>query len=330
MTGVRANWRLAAALGGGLLAVVTALVLCSARPNAEEPAGGDELIVFHAGSLSVPFRELSALFASRRPGLRVKAEAAGSVDCARKITELGRPCDVFASADYRIVEDLLMPLHAAFDIRFASNQIGIAYTQSSRVASQINSENWHEVLLRPEVTFGRADPDSDPCGYRTMMVFQLAERHYGVTGLAPLLEAKHGARFLRPKETDLLALLEAGEIDYLFIYRSVARQHGLQFISLPDEVNLGSVHMAGLYESARVWVQGGAPGESATRVGEAIVYSVTIPRNAPHQGLAEDYVALLLSSEGQEVMRRNGQDPIVPFRVAGRDSVPARLKALCE
>jgi len=36
------------------------------------------------------------------------------------------------------------------------------------------------------------------------------------------------------------ALLESGDIDYAFEYLSVARQHRLEFLSLPSEIDLGS------------------------------------------------------------------------------------------
>jgi len=99
------------------------------------------------------------------------------------------------------------------------------------------------------VAVGRADPDRDPCGYRTVMVLQLSEKHYGLPELADHLLAKD-QRFIRPKETDLLALLESGEIDYLFIYRSVIEQHKLKMVSLPSEVNLSSPAMADCYRTA--------------------------------------------------------------------------------
>ena len=42
-------------------------------------SGGEEtLIVFHAGSLSVPFREISEKFMEENPGVTVLLEAAGS------------------------------------------------------------------------------------------------------------------------------------------------------------------------------------------------------------------------------------------------------------
>ncbi len=199
---------------------------CPKNPVDDTVAAPVELTVFHAGSLSVPFREVSTLFEQRHPGVTVKAEAAGSRDCARKISDLGRSCDVFGSADYKVVENLLMPEHTDFNIRFATNEMAIVYTQKSNRANEISSANWCNMLLDDDVIFGRSDPNSDPCGYRTVMVFQLAEEYYGRPGLAKALTEKHGNKYIRPKETDLLALLEAGEIDYVFIYRSVGQQHG--------------------------------------------------------------------------------------------------------
>ncbi|MCL1973294.1 MAG: tungstate ABC transporter substrate-binding protein WtpA, partial [Bacteroidetes bacterium] len=38
------------------------------------------------------------------PKVRVLSEGAGSLDCARKITELHRPCDIMASADYAVID----------------------------------------------------------------------------------------------------------------------------------------------------------------------------------------------------------------------------------
>jgi molybdate/tungstate transport system substrate-binding protein len=282
------------------------------------------LAVFHAGSLAIPFREVSRLFEKRHPGVRVQAEAAGSRDTARKVSDLGRKCDVLGSADYRVVENLLMPEHASFNIQFATNEMTIAYTKKSRRGQEITANNWHEILLDPKVAFGRSDPNRDPCGYRTVMLFQLAEAHLGLTGLAKKLQQKDGQRFIRPKETDLLALLESGQIDYMFIYRSVAKQHQLATVQLPAEIHLGSPDMADTYKHARVSVTGKKPGQHLTRVGAPIAYSVTMPKNGARPELATAYLELLLSPEGQAIMDRNGQRPITPVRARG--PVPARLQ----
>jgi hypothetical protein len=52
----------------------------------------------------------------------IAAEASGSRSCARKICDLGRECDVMASADYAVVSALLMPEHAEFNIHFARGE----------------------------------------------------------------------------------------------------------------------------------------------------------------------------------------------------------------
>ena len=316
------------------LAAVTAgaVAVAGCRSESREAARDSdaisgELIIFHAGSLSIPVQQLTDLFEVKHPGVTVKAEAAGSRLCARKITELHKPCDVMISADTRVVESLLMPDHARFNIQFATNEMAIAYTDGSAFANEINAANWPDVLLRDGVVFGRSEPDSDPCGYRTVLVFQLAERTFEQPGLADRLMAKKAA--IRPKETDLLALLEAGEIDYLFIYRSVARQHGLPMVPLPDEVNLRSAELADVYATASVRLTGREPGEQITRRGEPMVYSVTIPSDAPNASAAQAWVELLLSDAGREVMERNGQPCLTPPTADGYEMLPSGLKSLC-
>ncbi|HAN78917.1 MAG TPA: tungstate ABC transporter substrate-binding protein WtpA, partial [Bacteroidales bacterium] len=37
---------------------------------------------------------------------------------------------------------------------------------------------WYKIMLDPKVQIGRADPNSDPCGYRSVLVSKLAEKHY--------------------------------------------------------------------------------------------------------------------------------------------------------
>ena len=309
-----------------LLALACLVLALSACRWSADP-GHKTLTVFHAGSLSHPFKQLSALFERRHPGARVLAEAAGSRDTARKVSDLGRACDVLGSADFKVVDNLLVPKHAAFNVHFAAGEMVIAYTARSRHAASITPATWPAVLLRPEVTFGRSDPNRDPCGYRTEMLFQLAELHHQQPGLAARLQRKGGRRYIRPKETDLLALLEAGELDYLFIYRSVATQHRLKMLLLPPALNLAAPGMAARYSEARVKVTGRAPGQFIERQGSPIVYSVTIPRRARHRALAEAYVDLLLSPRGQRVMRDNGQPPRTPARCTGE--VPASIVRRC-
>ena len=313
------------------VAILVWLPGCQGLPGCQpnEDKAASELTIFHAGSLLVPFREISALFKKEHPDIAIKAEAAGSRDCAREICDQGRRCDVMASADYKVVVNLLMPDHADFNIRFAFNEMVIACTDRSRLRDRITAQNWHKILLAEGVTFGRTDPNRDPLGYRSLMVSQLAEKHYRIPGLARRLSEKHSGKYVRPTEAELLALLKAGEIDYLVLYRSVAKQHALKMVLLPDEVNLRSPALASLYNAATVKVTGKKPGTFITRKGEAMVYLVTIPKNAPNRGAAEAWVALLLSPRGRAIMERNGQSCMNPPQADGFDRLPESLKRLC-
>ena len=306
-----------------MMAAAALLAGCSDR----QPRAEKELIIFYAGSLSIPVRQLAELFEAANPGVTVRAEAAGSRLCARKISELNKPCDVMMSADARVVESLLMPTYARFNIRFATNEMVIAYRAESAFAGEISAGNWADVLLRPGVVIGRSEPDSDPAGYRALHVFQLVQRALDQPGLAECLEIQRTV--VRPKSTDLLALLGMGEIDYLLIYRSVAAQHGLKMIELPVEINLASSAMADVYATASVELTGRRPDETITRKGAPIEYSITIPAGAPNAAAAEAWVALLLSDVGREVMERNGQPSLMPPPADGHDELPDSLRALC-
>ncbi len=232
------------------------------------------------------------------------------------------------SADYGVIDRLLIPDFADWNILFARNEMVLAYTDRSRYADEVDADNWYEILGRDGVICGRADPHTDPCGYRTLMVWQLAEAHYGAPGLYRTLEARCPKAYMRPKSVELIALLQSGDVDYAFEYRSVAVQHGLRFVALPPEINLGDAEYADFYRQARVEITGAGPGQTVTVWGEPIVYGVTVPKNAPHPDLALEFVRFLIGPEGQAIMARMGQPPIVPPVTGDRDALPPILRPL--
>ncbi len=286
--------------------------------------------ILHAGSLSVPFAQLEKAFEERNPGVSVRREVAGSRTCARKITELNTPADIFASADSEVIRYLLIPKFADFCIDFATNEMVLMFENDSRYADRINSENWHEILLDPSVEYGHSDPNSDPCGYRTMLTWELAGKYYKIPGLYDSLLGNRPLKNVRPKEVDLLALLEAGELDYIFIYRSVAEQHKGRYLILPDEINLKSSQLANYYRTVEVQLTGKTPGETVTRKGAPMVYGITIPKTSQNSELAVQFIEFLLGSEGQRIMTENGQPEIQPPVVDDYNALPDKLKTLFE
>lgn len=283
------------------------------------------IIIFHAGSLSVPFKALADEYEKRNPEVKILMEPAGSLVCARKITELKKPCDIIASADYFVINELIVPEYARWSIRFATNEIVIAYNEKARHSSEIDSANWMDILQRDDVTYARSDPNSDPCGYRTVMTFKLAEDFYKRTGLAEVLTKKN-AEYIRPKEVDLVALIESNAVDYMFQYKSVAIQHNLKYIELPDDINLGNPDKNNIYSTVSVEITGSSPGSKMTVKGDYINYSLSVLNDAPNNKGAIGFVAFLLSPEGMEILKKSGQDPIVPLMTEQPDKIPAELK----
>ncbi len=280
------------------------------------------IVSFNAGSLARPLRAALDTFAARE-GVTVQQENAGSLETARKLTELGLIPDVIALADEEVFPQLLMPAHVAWYARFAHNRMVLAYTDASRGAREITPDNWWRVLLRDGVEIGRSDPQLDPNGYRTLLVLQLAERHYAEPRLASRLLQAMPARNMRPKEADLVGLLQAGEFDYIWSYESMARAIGLRYVQLPTALDLSSPADSAAYAIASVRVRGKGT-DSVEFRGRPIVYAISIPAAAPHRELAERFLRYLLSADGRRVLRREGLDALEKPSVVGTGA-PAGL-----
>ena len=143
-----------------------------------------EVIIFHAGSLSVPLAAMEKAFEAVHPDIDILRESGGSRKCARKISDLHKPCDIMASADFSVIDRMLIPEYASWNIRFATNQMVLCYTGSSAFAKEIGPETWTDILGRQGVAWGHSDPNLDPCGYRALMVLQLAEKSLQEPGIS--------------------------------------------------------------------------------------------------------------------------------------------------
>ncbi|MFW6106396.1 MAG: tungstate ABC transporter substrate-binding protein WtpA [Desulfovermiculus sp.] len=291
------------------------LSLCSGQALAKE-----KLIIFHAGSLAVPMEKMEKEFEQKYPEIDVQREVGGSTKMARLISGVGKPADIMASADYKVIDDNLIPEHAAWNIRFASNELVLTYTEQSRYAGEVDSDNWYEILQRDDVEWGHSDPDLDPCGYRALMVLQLAEKFYEVDGLYKDLIANRPEKNIRPKSVELVNLLKSGHMDYAWEYLSVAVQHDLQYITLDEHINLGNYRNDNFYKQAQVEVSGKEPGTQITKHGQSVTYGVTMTNDAPNPEAAIAFLQYMLDEQGGlQILEEMGQPPFVPARIPDQD-----------
>jgi molybdate/tungstate transport system substrate-binding protein len=292
------------------------------------------LKVFHAGSLSVPFSKIEKAFEKRYPYIDVRREASGSVQAIRKIIDLHKPCDVVAVADYTLIPKMLFPAYTNYVKLFARNELVLCYTKYSKYAKVINSKNWYEILNKKEVKWGFSNPNDDPCGYRTVIAIGLASLYYknplilkNLLGKNTNLKWKkkeNGIIFyvpkdlkfnteklaIRPKSVELLGLLETGAIDYAFEYKSVALQHNLLFIKLPEKFNLSTVKYRNFYRMCKIKLANGK-----IIPGKPIVYGITVLKNAPHPEEAKLWENFVTSKEGKRLLLNSYQTPIFPAKI---------------
>jgi len=276
-------------------------------PDAVEPnSPGGQLHLFVADSLHRSFKALAGAFQKRHPNVKIIQEAQGSVLLTRMAMQ--RRADVLAVADYRLARRLLYPRHAGWIVKFATNEIVIAYTERSRARTEITADNWYDILLRPDVVYGYSDPSLDPCGYYTLMTWKLAERHYA----AKLGGRKLFDEFIRgtdpnyvQKDTQkLLATQEATtRLDYAFVYKSQAEDLRLAYVRLPKEINVGDPTKESWYRSVEIPIGRGQRVE--TFRGGYAAFGITILKRTRARDLAEKFVSFVLSPEGRRILRAN-------------------------
>lgn len=308
------------------------LILVFAVIMAMTVAGGalaaEKITIYHAGSLAAPMAKIEALYEAAYPGVDVLRESGGSAALARKITDLGGGCDVFLSADYMVIEKLLRPAGADWNVTFASNAIVLMYGPKSKYKDEVNTKNWTKVMMRPDVRWGHSEPDADPCGYRSLLVLQLAEKYYGDKGLYERA-MKDPQRAVRQKAIELVAMVESGAMDYAFEYKSVAVQHNLSYVELPKEINLMDPALDKEYATVSVELAGKEPGTKMKVKGEPIVYGLTIPKTAPNAKGAMSFVKFVLDPKGGlPVFQNMGQDIVGPSSFGDKSKVPAEVTPL--
>ena len=295
-----------------------------------DPKG--DLIILHAGSLKVPLADMKKAFQAKYPQVSTQMSGGGSSKMARLIADAGKTADIMASADYTVIDKLLVPGKASWNVRFASNQMVICYTDKSKFAKDINNENWYDVLCRKGVKWGHTDPDLDPAGYRSLMVLQLAEMYYKKPGLNQRLVDNRPHEYVMPDAEQMVRKLKDGELDYAWEYLSVAAQHKLKYVKLPDNINLGNYAFDDFYKQAKVEVAAKKSGKKSVKRGKSITYGVTLINDAPNRDAALAFLQYLLSPEGGlKILKDQGQPPFIPCRVSSeemKDQLPDSLKGL--
>jgi molybdate/tungstate transport system substrate-binding protein len=312
-----------------------AVLLAAAVAIGDAQSPRRPLVVCHAGSLSAALADVEKAFASAHPDVTVSDVSGGSVALARKLATGIQACDVYASADYLVIDRMLEPAGLAdYAVVFARGRMVLAYLSTDPRARGISEANWHQKLVAAGVRVAGAHPFLDPGGYRAHMILELAEKQYGIAGLYNAV-LEHYQVVPAAAGADAPAL--GRDFSFQFTYEHSAAATALtnpayRYIRLPDRIDLSNGAYAAESKAAGVTLPGlGTAGAAASVMIPAapVAWGVTVIKTSTHQQDGLAFVAMVLGPAGTSALKAHGPSPAAPI-ASRRDyaRIPPPLRAL--
>lgn len=232
-------------------------------------------------------------------------KSAGSSALGQQIAQ-GDPVSVFISVSKTAIENTtLQSQYAGWGIAFATDQMSIAYINSSLTAaanatvssfnaavSSNSTQAWYDFysnLTSGQVKVGISDPNADPAGYRAWIVLEAAGRAYAnnASYFVDRMLANTG-NVTAASAADLVPSLQSGNIQFLFIYKSDITALGLNYLQLPSGVNLGTPSYNSYYSQFTYNTTGGL------EKGGAITLWITVPKDSTNYNESVQFVSFVV------------------------------------
>ena len=301
------------------------------------------LSVLGAGTLDTLFPEVASLLANQTPGISAPAAAQtyeGSLDITSAITSGTGVADVAAVADYRLIPQLLEPKWANYEVVFGATQEVLAWAPgNSAFSGPITNTSWPSVLLNAtaKLPMGIWNASTDPNGYNEIFSMMLEGMIYDggntsavyskfYSGAPGAYAVGNPAITKIEHESQAANLLTTGVISAVITYKSYAVVNHLDYFPFNPIVGLIANNTTALDDYAKISTSiitsTGALGKVAPA---PVLFSVTVPLNAPNPALGAAFVHLLLSPKGSAILSQGGAfTPIFP----GWADLPAEVPSV--
>lgn len=248
--------------------------------NPQKPAvhagEGTEITVLAAASLTEPFSEIGVMFEAAHPGLQVNFSFSGSQQLARQISE-GAPVDVFACASQKYLDAVISSgqVNSADQVIFARNRLVVITPLENPAAIRSLQD-----LARPGVKIDLATAEV-PVGKYSLEFLDHASINsdfgagYPVAVLVNVVSYEDNVKAVLTK-------VMLGEADAGIVYNSDVngKEDTVHSINIPDDLNV------------------------------IASYPIARTRMSSQPELAQLFVELVLSPEGQAVLSRYGFIPV--------------------
>ena len=285
--------------------------LCSAVVATNDALAADALTplqVAYAGSMA------SMMDAGVKPAVAkslnadMQGRAQGSTGLANLIVAGSIRPDVYISVTPAPMRTVLKAGKANNAIPIARTEMVIACSPKSQFASDLGKADqprakaWWQILETPGVRFGRTDPNTDPQGLNIIFTMRLAADYYHQPDLADKILGPQINPQQIFQEPDVMARLQAGQLDASSAYKTQPGALGLPFLSLPKEINLGDASMEDAYKKVTVTLNG------KTLHPAPLVFYAAVLKDAPQPELANRFLTWLQGPDAREILSRYGYD----------------------
>jgi molybdate/tungstate transport system substrate-binding protein len=304
------------------------------------PPSTQPLYIWVADAYTVEAQLLGSSF-QNSTGIQVPApKGGGSFGLAREIASEGSNAQV--SVFMPVALSAASPSYlgnysSGWAIAFVADQLTIAYTNASvnnPYAEQAlkfaqegeagNNTAWYyffSELSSGKVKVGISNPNTDPAGFRAWITLELAGYEYANnTYLFYDDMLKNGGNVTASNAAQLVSPLEAGQINFLFIYKSAAIAKGLQYVQLPPQVNQGDPSYFSLYSKFSYNLSTGPVR------GSPIYLFITVPKNT--NDLNESLQFVIYVVEHSDLLDKFGLMPLSPAILFNSTAVPPQIASL--
>jgi len=285
--------------------------------------------VAYAGSLALVNDQLLGPAFTRATHLAYSGRGGGAIGLAREIAQGEVTAGVFESIGTAPLA-ILRPRFTDWGVAVAGTPLVVAYSPQSRYAATFRKiaagklplADLFRLMAKPGFRLARTNPATDPQGQAFVEMVHLAVR---VLHLPPSLPSRILGPVENPQqifaEESELFEIQAGAVDAGSAFLPAARQRHLPYIVLGPQLDFADPAEAALYRSVTLRLPHTAPVHGAPLA----VYATVLRGGDTAAGTR--FVAFLLSSQGQSILRRAGYPAVRPSVWGDARAVPAQVRA---
>ena len=313
-------------------------------PSTSTKSNASPLILYSADAYVAESSALESAFTNRTGIQTVPPKAGGSLLLGQQIAQ-GDPVSVFLSVSRSAVSSaVLKDEFPGWAVAFATDEMALAYSNASArisygaVSSVIDSYQaarasnttgaWFAFfsnLTSGKVKVGISNPNADPAGFRAWLVLQAAGALYAGNDSSYFVNRmlQNNGNVSAASAADLVAPLQAGQIQFVFIYRSAVIAQHLGLILLNDGINLGDPSHDAFYATFAY-----ATSSGLERGGTILLY-LSVPNDSTNYEGALEFVTFVARS-GAQTLSQFGLSTLAPARLYNDTptSVPPALTQL--